>query len=438
MDVLRIRGGVPLSGVVSASGSKNAALPMMASCLLAEGPTILERVPNLVDVQTLGQLLTDLGCAVRTSQDGTLSIEVVEESSSEAEYELVRKMRASVCVLGPLLAKRGFARVSLPGGCQIGHRPIDLHLQGLSALGADIEIRNGSVVASAQKLRGARVTMSGPFGSSVTGTCNVMSAATLAHGKTSIEGAAQEPEVVALAEFLNAMGAKIEGAGTETIEIEGVEGLRGTEFTIIPDRIEAATLLIAGAITRGSLAVDDLCVSHLEAVLEVLSDIGVAVEATSSSSVRVDATGNSFRPLRVSAVPYPGVPTDVQAQLMAFLSTIRGQSSIRDQVFPDRFIHCAELNRMGASIQQFGNRAVIRGVDRLQGTHVMASDLRASAALVLAGLVAQGETVVRRIYHLDRGYEVLESKLRCVGADIERMDAADCMKPVQTEMRHSA
>ncbi|TWT57068.1 UDP-N-acetylglucosamine 1-carboxyvinyltransferase MurA [Thalassoglobus neptunius] len=438
MDVLRIRGGVPLSGVVSASGSKNAALPIMASCLLAHGRTQLERVPDLVDVHTLRQLLTDIGCHIESHQDGVLSIEVAEESSSEAEYELVRKMRASVCVLGPLLAKRGFARVSLPGGCQIGHRPIDLHLQGLSALGADIEIRNGSVVASATQLRGARVTMSGAFGSSVTGTCNVMSAATLARGTTVIDAAAQEPEVVALAEFLNAMGAKIEGAGTETIEIQGVEALEGTTFTIIPDRIEAATLLIAGAITRGSLTVNELCLAHLEAVLELLSDIGVCVETSGNDAVRVEAGKNSFRPLRVSAVPYPGVPTDVQAQLMAFLSTIRGQSSIRDQVFPDRFIHCAELNRMGASIQQFGNRAVIRGVDRLQGAHVMASDLRASAALVLAGLVAQGETVVRRIYHLDRGYEALERKLRCVGADIERMDAADCLNPPQTELRYTA
>lgn len=450
MDMFVIRGGRPLSGEVTVSGSKNAALPIMAACLAADGPCRLRGVPDLVDVRTLGTLLGTLGADVRRDQDGSLRIETVDESPCIAEYELVRRMRASICVLGPLLGRRRRACVSLPGGCNIGHRPVDLHLKGLAALGADIRIERGYVIAEADRLCGANVYLGGPFGSTVTGTCNVMSAAVFAAGTTTIEAAACEPEVVDLGRFLNSMGARITGLGTPFLKIEGVDRLQGAEHTVIPDRIEAATLMIAAAITRGSITLRNLCLEHLTSVVEKLREIGVTVSstvarvsnpcvqssvspssgthgletrATSELSVpTVTVAGHTMlTPSDVIALPYPGIPTDVQAQLTALLTTVEGMSIVTDKVFPDRFMHASELLRMGARIRREANSAIISGTRRLTGAGVMASDLRASAALVLAALAADGESVVRRIYHLDRGYERLEGKLTQLGADVTRL-----------------
>lgn len=423
MDMFVIRGGTPLNGCVSVSGAKNAALPIMAASLATAGPTILQDVPDLVDVRTLGKLLTVLGMRVERQPGGELLLEVNDERPCVAEYDLVRTMRASVCVLGPLLAKRGRACISLPGGCNIGDRPIDLHLKGLTALGADIRVRRGYVIAEAKKLRGARIFLGGAFGSTVTGTCNVMIAAALAQGTTTIEAAACEPEVVDLGQYLNKMGARISGLGTPFLEIEGVEALTGTTHKIVPDRIEAATLMIAAAITGGDVQLENVRVAHLTAVLEKLTEIGVRMESENDDTVRIHA-GAILRATDCITLPYPGIPTDVQAQLMALLTRAPGISVVTDKVFPDRFMHAAELARMGAQIRREGPSAIINGVGRLSGAAVMASDLRASAALVLAGLAAEGESAIRRIYHLDRGYERLEEKLRRLGANIERVNDA--------------
>lgn len=443
MDMFVIRGGKPLSGEVTVSGAKNAALPIMAACLAVDGPCRLVDVPDLVDVRTLGTLLETLGTNVRRDDnDGSLILETVDETACVAEYELVRRMRASICVLGPLLGRRGRACVSLPGGCNIGHRPVDLHLKGLAALGADIRIERGYVVAEADRLKGANIYLGGPFGSTVTGTCNVMTAAVFAEGTTTIEAAACEPEVVDLGRFLIAQGAQISGLGTPFVRIEGVERLRGCEHTVIPDRIEAATLMMAAAITGGAVTLQNVCMEHLTSVVEKLHDVGVKVKSSarvsnaftpngsaldlqtygleSRSKVQVGCTG-TLNPSDVIALPYPGVPTDVQAQLTAVLATIDGMSIVTDKVFPDRFMHVSELMRMGAQIRREGNNAIINGTGRLTGASVMASDLRASAALVLAGLAAEGESVIRRIYHLDRGYDKLEEKLRTLGGDVRRV-----------------
>lgn len=425
MEMFIVQGGAVLQGTVGVSGSKNAALPIMAASLAIPGSVTLSNVPDLVDVRTLAQVLASLGAAVSRQPNGDLEIDVCHEAANVADYELVRRMRASVCVLGPLLARRGEACVSLPGGCNIGHRPIDLHLKGLAALGAEIQVRNGYVHAHARRLRGASIYLAGPHGSTVTGTCNVMTAATLARGTTVIDAAACEPEVVALADFLNQAGARISGQGTSRIVIDGVEELHPTHFEIIPDRIEAATLLIAAAMTRGSVELTNVIPSHLSAPIDVLTSIGARIETLSAESsstltrMRIDVPGE-LRPFDVTALPYPGIPTDIQAQLMALACTIPGASLIRDHVFPDRFIHVAELLRMGASIRHQGASAIIAGEHRLTGANVMASDLRASAALVLAGLAAEGDTFIRRIYHLDRGYESLELKLRQLGAMVIR------------------
>ncbi len=424
MDVFVVQGGTPLRGSVSVSGSKNAALPMMATALLARGTTVLRRVPDLVDVRTLSSLMKTLGCDVIREVDGSLSLEVIDEDCSEADYDLVRRMRASVCVMGPLLARRGFARVSMPGGCNIGHRPIDIHLRGFTELGADVRFESGDIVVQATQLKGAEINLDGPRGSTVTGTCNVMSAATLASGRTILTGVALEPEVVALAEFLNAMGANISGHGTSTIEIEGVEALNAVEQTVIPDRIEAATLIVAAAITRGTVTIDGVEASHLNAVIEILREIGVTIEETGLSQLQI-TVDQKLSPVQLTALPYPGIPTDDQAQLTTLLATVSGKSVVRDQVFPDRFMHCAELNRMDANIRQERDRAFITGVPQLQGANVMASDLRASAALVLAAMAAKGETVIHRIYHLDRGYSALETKLNSIGANIIRCREED-------------
>lgn len=419
MDMFVIHGGKPLSGTAAVGGAKNSALPLMAAALAAEGETVLHSVPRLVDVDTLSALLETLGMRVTRGSRDELSLCVVNERPHIADYELVRRMRAGFCVLGPLLAKRGKACVSLPGGCNIGDRPIDLHLKGLRTLGADIRIERGYVIARASRLRGDHLYLGGPFGSTVTGTCNVLVAAALAEGTTTIEAAACEPEVVELGNLLNAMGAQIAGLGTPFVRIDGVERLCGVEHTVIPDRIEAATLMIAAAITRGNLTLTNVCPEHMTSVLEKLREVGVRI-VVRDRSLEVGTDG-ALRPVACVALPYPGIPTDIQAQLTALLTTVPGTSVVTDNVFPDRFLHAPELVRMGASIRREGNSAIVSGVERLSGACVMASDLRASAALVLSGLAASGPTVVRRIYHLDRGYEHLESKLRQLGADIVRV-----------------
>ncbi len=428
MDMFVVQGGSPLRGTAAVSGAKNAALPIMACALGAEGPVTLRNVPPLVDVDTLSQLLRSLGVDVERLTDGTLRLEVEDESSSIAAYDLVRRMRASVCVLGPLLAKRGRACVSLPGGCNIGDRPIDLHLKGLKALGADIHVQRGYVVAEAKRLQGANIFLGGPFGSTVTGTCNVMAAAALAEGTTTIEAAACEPEVVDLGRFLNAMGAKIAGLGTPFLKIEGVEKLEGVSHAVIPDRIEAATLMIAAAATGGDIELEHVDLAHMTAIVEKLREIGVLIEPTPRGTVSVRSEG-PLRPADCVAQPYPGIPTDVQAQLMALLMRAEGISVVTDKVFPDRFLHAPELVRLGAQIRREGPSAILTGSPRLSGASVMASDLRASAALVIAGLQAEGETVIRRIYHLDRGYDRLEAKLNYLGANIQRISDTPAQRP---------
>jgi UDP-N-acetylglucosamine 1-carboxyvinyltransferase len=419
MDMFVIRGGRPLSGRAAVGGAKNAALPIMAAALAADGPTVLHAVPHLVDVATLSDLVHTLGVNCTRRDDRALVLEVVDERPVVAHYDLVRRMRAGICVLGPLLARRRRACVSLPGGCNIGDRPIDLHLKGLRALGAEIRVERGYVLAEADRLIGANIFLGGPFGSTVTGTCNVMVAAALAEGTTTIESAACEPEVIDLGNYLNAMGARIAGLGTPFLRIDGVERLQGVEHTVIPDRIEAATLMIAAAVTRGHVELENVRLDQLTSVVEKLREIGVSI-SQQGETVHV-LTDGDLQSADLFALPYPGIPTDVQAQLMALLAGASGMSVVTDKVFPDRFMHAAELVRLGAHIRREGASAIINGVPRLSGASVMASDLRASAALVLAALAADGESVVRRIYHLDRGYERLELKLNRLGADIRRI-----------------
>ncbi|HEX6210727.1 MAG TPA: UDP-N-acetylglucosamine 1-carboxyvinyltransferase [Methylomirabilota bacterium] len=412
---LRIEGGVPLRGDVAVSAAKNAVLPAMAAALLTAQPVTLSNVPDLGDIHTMLALLRTLGAGLaRRSREVTLTVAGV--SSDLAPYELVSTMRASVLVLGPLVARHGSARVALPGGCAIGVRPIDQHLKGLAALGADIAIENGYVVARASRLRGARIATDLV---TVTGTENLMMAAALAEGATVIENAAREPEVQDLAALLTAMGARLHGAGTDRIEIEGVRELQGAVHRVVPDRIEAGTLLVAGAITGGDVRVTDTVPAHLAAVLTRLEECGVAVEV-GPSWVRARA-GDRLRPTDIVTSPYPGFPTDMQAQLMALLGLAEGRSKLTETIFENRYMHVAELVRMGARITTDGAVALVRGVAAYQGAPVMASDLRASAALVLAGVAARGRTEVSRIYHLDRGYERLEQKLAALGARIERV-----------------
>jgi len=421
MDMFVVKGGKPLQGSAQLSGAKNAALPIMAAALAIDGPIVLHDVPNLADVRTLCELLNTLGVETSRSPDGNLHLEVTDTEPCLAHYDLVRKMRASVCVLGPMLAKRGRACVSLPGGCNIGDRPIDLHLKGLRALGADIRIERGYVIAETDGLVGTSIYLGGPFGSTATGTCNVMAAASLASGTTTIEAAACEPEVVDCGNFLNAAGAKISGLGTPFLKIEGVEKLTGTQHSIIPDRIEAATLMIAAAVTRGEVELQNVRIDHLTAVIEKLREVGVAIQQTGPTTLKVSAPNQPrFQPADCIALPYPGIPTDIQAQLMALLCYADGISIVTDKVFPDRFMHLPELVRLGAKIRRESSSAIINGVAQLSGASVMASDLRASAALVIAALAADGESVIRRIYHLDRGYDQLETKLNALGANIVR------------------
>jgi len=411
---LEIEGGIPLRGTVKVSAAKNAALPALAAALLTAEPLVFPNLPDLQDVRTMIRLLQTLGATVdRDGMRGT--VRVARVLKDEAAYELVSTMRASVLALGPLVARHGSARVALPGGCAIGVRPIDQHLKGLAKLGADIAIENGYVVARASRLRGATIA---PDMVTVTGTENLMMAATLAQGTTIIDNAAREPEVSDLAACLSAMGARIDGAGTSRIVIDGVPTLGGATHRIVPDRIEAGTLIVAGAITRGDVTVSDLVPDHLGAVLGKLDECGVAIEV-GPTSVRVRGPERP-RPADVVTSPFPGFATDMQAQLMTLLGLADGQSRVTETIFENRFMHAAELVRLGARIDTEGSTATIRGVRHYPGAQVMASDLRASAALVLAGLAARGRTEVARVYHLDRGYERMEAKLASLGARIER------------------
>jgi len=419
MDMFVIEGGARLRGQVSISGSKNAALPIMAACLLTEEECILEHVPDLADVRHLMDLLSTLGAKVWRDEAQSLHIKVEDASCCLADYESVRRMRASICVLGPLLARRGRAEVSMPGGCAIGDRPVNLHLRGMEALGATLSLEGGNIRAHADRLHGGDIFMGGPFGSTVLGTANIMTAATLVKGRTVIEAAACEPEIVDLGDFLNSLGARISGHGSPRIVVEGVESLHGGRYQVLPDRIEAGTFMVAAAITNGELDLVNCRTEHLMAVVDRLASIGVNVEPV-DGMVRV-SSARRLRPVDVTTQPYPGFPTDLQAQLMTLLCLADGNSIITEKIFPDRFMHTAELGRMGARLRKEGPTVVVQGVSELIGAPVMASDLRASAALVLAGMVGQGTTEVRRVYHIDRGYERIEAKLNAVGAKIERV-----------------
>jgi UDP-N-acetylglucosamine 1-carboxyvinyltransferase len=414
VDKLVIRGGKRLKGTVKIGGSKNAALPIMAASLLAPGEHRLGNVPDLRDVRTMGRLLADLGAGFHL-EDNSVILDCSKIRNYEAPYELVSTMRASVLVLGPLLARLGKAKVSLPGGCAIGARPINLHLMGLEKLGASITLESGYVFVKAKKLKGASISFDTP---TVTGTENIMMAATLAEGKTVIDNAAREPEVVDLADALKSMGAKITGAGESVIEIEGAAGLRPLRHEVIPDRIETGTFMAAGGITGGEITIKACNLQHLDAVINKLKDTGMRIRPI-KTGVKV---AGPERPAAVNAktMPYPGFPTDMQAQLMAMMCVAEGTSVISESIFENRFMHVAELRRMGADIIIEGGMATVRGVRKLKGAPLMATDLRASASLIVAALAAEGESTIHRIYHLDRGYERIEEKLRKIGADIRR------------------
>jgi len=417
MDKLIIEGGARLKGEVFLSGAKNAVLPIMAATLLTDEPCIIKGVPDLRDTSTMMKILRSLGKNIDFNS-GDVCMSSSRKTGFVADYRLVSTMRASFCVLGPLLGKLKRAKVSLPGGCIIGLRPVDLHLKGIKSLGAEVSIESGYVIAQAKRLKGHHVYLGGVYGSSVLATDNVMMAAVLAEGKTVIEAAACEPEVVDLAEFLIKMGAKIKGQGTPIIEIEGVRHLRGAEHRIIPDRIEAGTFMIAALITKGDIVMKNAIYQHLGALIDKLEEAGAHI-TKSNGSLRV-CFKRHLRPINVTTLPYPGFPTDMQAQVMSLMSITSGISVITEKVYPDRFMHVAELNRMGARIQREGPHAIVEGVKQLSGAPVMASDLRASASLVLAGLVAKGKTSISRIYHLERGYEGLEQKLESLGAKVWR------------------
>lgn len=417
MDSFQIQGGIPLNGEVTISGAKNAALPILAATLLTSEPCIIHRIPNLSDTRFMGQILASLGAQVRI--DGDTMIVQAAEVKPVGDYDLIRKMRGSICILGPLLARLREAKVSLPGGCVIGARPIDLHLKGMRALGTEVTIDNGYVCAKAPRLVGADLFLGGRSGPTVLGTANVMMAATLAEGITMIESAACEPEVIDLANFLIAMGARIHGAGSPTITVTGVKELHGAEHAVIPDRIEAATYMIAAAAAGGEVSLKGVRMEHLSAVIDKLREAGVTIERR-ASTVLVKRSGD-LSPVDITTLPYAGFPTDVQAQVMALMITTPGISIITERVFESRFMHVSELARLGADIALEGPSAIIKGGKPLSGAPIMASDLRASAALVIAGLVAKGTTQVNRIYHLDRGYEKMDDKLKALGALVERV-----------------
>ncbi|MDD5692526.1 MAG: UDP-N-acetylglucosamine 1-carboxyvinyltransferase [Candidatus Omnitrophica bacterium] len=417
MDKLIIEGGAKLKGEVTVSGAKNAVLPILAATLLTDEPCEIKSVPALRDTNSMLKLLRSLGKAADFDK-GKVMVSRGRATNYLAEYKLVSTMRASFCVLGPLLGKLRRAKVSLPGGCVIGARPVDLHLKGIKALGADINIDAGYVEVKAKKLRGAYLYLGGVYGSSVLATDNVMMAAVLADGKTVIESAACEPEVVDLAEFLIKMGAKIKGQGTPIIEIEGVKHLHGATHSIIPDRIEAGTLILASLITGGDILIKNVQIRHLGALIDKLDEAGAHL-GRSEGALRVKGN-RRLKAVNITTLPYPGFPTDMQAQMMSLMSVTRGISVITEKIYPDRFMHVSELNRMGAHIQREGPHAIVEGIKSLSGAPVMASDLRASACLVLAGLAARGKTSISRIYHLERGYENIEKKLINLGAKVWR------------------
>jgi len=417
VDKLRVGGGRRLDGEIRISGAKNAALPILAGALLADAPVRITNVPHLQDITTTIELLGRLGVGVTIDERMGVEVDPRSISSLVAPYELVRTMRASILVLGPLLARHGEADVSLPGGCAIGARPVDLHIAGLRAMGASVEIEDGYIRARAGRLRGARIVLDTV---TVTGTENLLMAATLAEGETVIENAAREPEVVDLAEFLQAMGARISGAGTDTIRVRGVERLGGTDYKVLPDRIETGTYLVAAAMTGGRVRLRDARPGHLDAVLAKLREAGAAI-TTGPDRIELDMTGRRPVAVNLRTAPYPAFPTDMQAQFVALNSIATGTGTIVETVFENRFMHVQEMQRMGADIRLEGNTAVVQGVDQLRAAPVMATDLRASASLVLAALAAEGETLIDRIYHIDRGYECIEEKLSQLGATIRRV-----------------
>ncbi len=416
MNKLIINGGTPISGMIRASGSKNAVLPILAGTLLADGPVVVRNVPHLHDVTTTMELLGRMGVQITIGEKMSIEVDPSTIENTFAPYELVKTMRASILVLGPLLAKYGTAEVSLPGGCAIGARPVNLHLMGLEAMGADIKVEEGYIRAECERLKGARIVMDQV---SVTGTENLMMAAALADGVSIIENAAREPEVVDLADFINAMGGKVQNAGTDTITIEGVDNLTGCDYTVLPDRIETGTYLVAAAITGGKVLVKDTDPKLLDAVLAKLEDAGAIID-TGENWIELDMEGRKPKAVNIRTAPYPAFPTDMQAQFCALNAVASGTGSVTETVFENRFMHIQEIVRMGAKVHVEGNTAIIDGVDNLNGAPVMATDLRASASLILAGLVAKGETVVERIYHIDRGYDHIEEKLSCLGAKIRR------------------
>jgi UDP-N-acetylglucosamine 1-carboxyvinyltransferase len=417
MNKLIINGGSPLSGEVRISGSKNAVLPILAGTLLADSPVIVRNVPHLHDVTTTMELLGRMGVSLTIGEKMSIEIDPTTLENTFAPYELVKTMRASILVLGPLLARFGEAEVSLPGGCAIGARPVDMHLSGLEAMGADIAVEQGYIRARCDRLKGARIVMDQV---TVTGTENLMMAASLADGTSVIENAAREPEVVDLADFINAMGGQIEDAGTDKITIHGVKNLRGCDYSVLPDRIETGTYLVAAAITGGKVLIKNTDPSLLDAVLAKLEEAGATIDI-GDDWIELDMEGRKPRAVNIRTAPYPGFPTDMQAQFCALNSIASGTGSVTETVFENRFMHIQEFVRLGANVLLEGNTVVIQGVENLNGAQVMATDLRASASLILAGLVAKGETVVDRIYHIDRGYDHIEEKLAVLGARIKRV-----------------
>ena len=417
MDKLQIQGGVPLSGEIRISGAKNATLPILAGCLLADGPVTVGNVPHLQDVTTMIELLGRMGVSVTIDEKMRIEVDASTIREHFAPYQLVKTMRASILVLGPLVARYGQADVSLPGGCAIGARPVNIHVAGLQAMGADIHIENGYIKARAGRLKGAKLVLETV---TVTGTENLMMAAVLAEGETILENAAREPEVVDLANFLIALGAKISGAGTDRIVIQGVERLHGGSYDVLPDRIETGTYLVAGAITGGKVRVKNTNPEHVDAVLGKLREAGATV-STGDTWIEVDMRGRRPKAVDIRTAPYPAFPTDMQAQFAALNTVADGVGTIIETIFENRFMHMLEMRRMGAEIRLEGNTAIIKGVERMTGAPIMATDLRASACLVLAGLVADGDTLVDRVYHIDRGYENIEEKLGGLGAQIRRL-----------------
>jgi len=435
MATICIEGGVPLQGEVWVSGAKNAVLPILVASILGDRPSLIGNVPHLQDVTTTMELLGRMGASLGMNEEMKIEIDPRGLDRFEAPYDLVKTMRASILVLGPLVARFGHARVSLPGGCAIGSRPVDLHLRGLQQLGAKVTVKNGNIEARAERLRGGRVVFDTV---TVTGTENILMAATLARGTTVIENAAQEPEVVDLAQFLASMGAHISGAGTNTITVEGVESLSGTDYSVLPDRIECGTYLVAAAITGGRVRCTRAEPRHLDAVLDKLTETGAAI-STGTDWIELDMRGRRPRSVSLTTAPYPAFPTDMQAQFTALNCIAEGTGIITETVFENRFMHVQELRRLGADIQLKGNTAIIRGVPHLTGAPIMATDLRASASLVLAGLVAEGQTSIDRVYHIDRGYEIIEEKLGQLGARIRRLGRGQGLStgPIPQARQHS-